>query len=172
MKRFLKLAAILALLALPCTALAGTLVIDWTIGTGSSTTTSGDTIFQVASTAGTYTTSIAAGDTVVPNLSNFIGTYSVQPISPGFGAGMTYATMGGVTFEIVAQFSNVNDATHWSGASEVVLNPGGTAVSGNSLYVLAGQAADKGFEYMRLLLRHALHAVSPFGTFTLRSVHK
>lgn len=170
MKRFLKLAAILALLALPCQAGASALVIDWT--TGSTKTTSGDTIFQVSATSGTYTTGIAAGDTVISNLSNFTGVYSVQPNTIAFGDSLTYSAMGGVTYEIVAQFSNVNDATHWAGASTYVLNPGGTAISGNSLYVIAGRAADEGYDFMRLLLRQALSGVSPIREMILRSVHK
>jgi len=172
MKRFLKSVAILVvfLLAVAGQAAAGTLVIDWT--TSTSTTTSGDTIFQISAISGTYSPDIKVGDMVIPNLSNYTGVYSVQPISIGFGTGLTYATMGGVTFQFVAQFSNVNDATHWSGATEYVLNPVGTAVSGASLYVLPGIGADKGFDFMRLLLREALRAVSPFGTFTVRSTHK
>jgi len=148
---------------------AGALIIDWT--TSTTTTASGDTIFQVASTSGTYTTGIAAGDTVVPNLTNFGRTVSAQVNSLGFGGGMTYALMGGVTFELVAQFSNINDAAHWSGASEYVVNPGGAAVSGNSLYATS---FDPGmFEYMRLLLRHGYTAgTSEFGTVTGRTAHK
>lgn len=170
MKKFklLFIAVLIGILA-PFNAIAGTLVIDWT--TGTDTTASGDTIFQVASTSGTYTTGIATGDTVIPNLSNYGSTFSAQINSLGFGPGMTAALMSGATYEIVAQFSNINDAAHWTGASEYVLNPGGTAA--NSGTSLIAKSSDPGvFEYMRLLLREALGAVSPYGTVTARTIHK
>ena len=169
MKRIFLAALLAVMLALPFQAHAGALIVNLT--TSSSLTPSGDTIFQVSTTSGTYTTSLEAGDTVIPNLSNYDTVYSIQVNSLGFGGGLTYAEMGGVTYEIVAQFSNVDDSAHWTGASEYVVNVGGTAVSGNSLYAYSFSDAGM-FEYMRFLLRQDLSAASPFGTVTSRAVFK
>lgn len=168
MKKIFLTVLLAFMLALPFQAHAGALVVDLT--TSSSTTTSGDTIFQVSTTSGTYTTDLAAGDTVIPNLTNYSTTVTVQVDSLTFGNSLTYAEMGGVTFEVVAQLTAINDSTHLSGASEVVLNPGGTAVSGNSLYQLSAALAMT--ENMRFLLRQDLSSVSPIASANIRALFK
>ena len=160
------------------TAYAGALIIDLTMSSSTAAATgdetSGDTIYQVSTTSGTYTTGLAAGDTVIPNLTNYGTTYSIQLDDITLGNGLAADdTNSEVTSVLVIQFSNINDGDHWvswGGASEYVVSPSGVSLGGTSLYALQ---FDPGmFEYMRVLQRNSASAHTPFATAPVRIILK
>uniref|UniRef100_A0A6M3ISH8 Uncharacterized protein n=1 Tax=viral metagenome TaxID=1070528 RepID=A0A6M3ISH8_9ZZZZ len=148
---------------------AGSLILDLQTATsGTTTVASGDSIFQISALSGTYTTSLAVTNTVIPNMSNYSREYAVQINDIAFAIGYPESdSNSGTTIEIFAEISNLNDDDAWSGASKVVIFSGGVAMSGNSTYVQSGTLP--ACDYVRWGMTTG---VTPVGRGTARVVMK
>ena len=159
--------AVLMAILVPFTAHAGALILDLeNAGSGVTTTASGDSVFQISAISGTYTTGLAVGDTIIPNLSNMARTYAIQVGGVAFAAGYPHTdNNSGATYEIYAEISNYADM---SGASKIALCSGGVALNSSaSPYVLSGTLPAA--EFVRFGMTTG---VTPVGRVTARGVLK
>jgi len=168
--RKLILAMVFALmLTVPAPGLAGTLILDMTMSTTMTSSSGGASIFAVSTLSGTYVTGLAADDTVIPDLTNYDGSYSIQ-VNDITVQGDAGGDNSGATFEVVAQFTNLNDSDAWAGASEYQVVCGVTLGSGATIYVydISGPTTA---EYMRVALRSS-SGITHYSAGTARLIVK